>query len=110
MSLSYKAPIADMQFILYDVFNAKALWQSTEKLAHVDEDTVSMILDEMAKFSENEILPLNQSGDDEGATYAGDGVVTTPKGYKDAFMPTAKQAGLDWAVTLPMTDKACQKW
>lgn len=85
MSLSYKAPIADMQFILYDVFNAKALWQSTEKLAHVDEDTVSMILDEMAKFSENELLPLNQSGDDEGATYAGDGVVTTPKGYKEAF-------------------------
>lgn len=85
MSLTYNAPIRDMQFMLYDVFNADQLWQNTPALSYVDSDTVTMIVDEMAKFSQNELLPLNQSGDDEGATYIGDGQVVTPKGFKQAF-------------------------
>ncbi len=85
MTLTYKAPIRDMHFILNEVFDAPSLWQKMDKLSHVDSETVAMILEEMAKFTENEILALNQSGDDEGASYQGDGVVHTPKGYNQAF-------------------------
>ena len=31
------------------------------------------------------IFPLNQSGDREGCTYVGDGVVRAPKGFKEAY-------------------------
>lgn len=85
MSLTYKAPIADMNFVLYDVFQADKFWQSIPKLNHVESDTVNMILEEMGKFAEEVLLPLNQSGDDEGASYQGDGVVKTPQGFADAF-------------------------
>lgn len=85
MTLHYNAPLDEMRFTLKDVFDAPTLWQQTAQLNHVDEDTVDMILDEMAKFSSQVLLPLNQSGDDEGASYLGDGKVATPKGFKEAY-------------------------
>lgn len=45
---------------------------------------VDAILTECAKFCENELAPLNQSGDKEGCTFI-DGDVTTPKGFKEAY-------------------------
>lgn len=85
MTLHYNAPLDEMRFTLKDVFDVPTLWQQTAQLNHVDEDTVDMILDEMAKFSSQVLLPLNQSGDDEGASYLGDGKVATPKGFKEAY-------------------------
>ncbi|WP_019518850.1 acyl-CoA dehydrogenase family protein [Faucicola boevrei] len=81
----YNAPIPEMQFILNDVFNAEKFWQNNEQLSHLDADTVGMILEEMSKFSKNMLLPLNRTGDEEGAIYLGDGKVATPKGFKEAF-------------------------
>ncbi|WP_066803919.1 acyl-CoA dehydrogenase C-terminal domain-containing protein [Moraxella oblonga] len=92
MTLHYTAPLDEMRFTLNEVFDAPALWQRTPALSHVDSDTVDMILDEMAKFAQEVLLPLNQSGDDEGASYLGDGKVATPKGFKEAFKSYA-QAG-----------------
>ncbi|WP_394261189.1 acyl-CoA dehydrogenase N-terminal domain-containing protein, partial [Moraxella boevrei] len=65
----YNAPIPEMQFILNDVFNAEKFWQNNEQLSHLDADTVGMILEEMSKFSKNMLLPLNRTGDEEGAIY-----------------------------------------
>ena len=45
----YNAPLADMQFILNDVFNASAFWQQHPKLAHLDSANANAILEEMAK-------------------------------------------------------------
>lgn len=81
----YNAPLEDMRFMLNDVFNAETFWQNNENLAHVDMDTVNMILEEMAKLAKNVILPINRSGDEDGAAFQGDGVVTTPAGFKDAY-------------------------
>ncbi len=86
----YNAPIKEMQFLLNDVFNATQFWQNNEKLAHVDSDTVNMILEEMAKFAKNTLLPINRSGDEEGASYVGDGEVKTPTGFKEAFQTFAE--------------------
>jgi hypothetical protein len=80
----YNAPLADMKFILNDVFNASSFWQANPKLNHVDLATAEAILEEMAKFSQNITLPLNRSGDEEGARFD-NGVVTTPQGFKQAF-------------------------
>ena len=87
---NYNAPIQDMKFILNDVFDASTFWQSNEQLAHVDSDTVNMVLEEMAKFAKNTLLPLNRTGDEEGAQYLGNGEVKTPEGFKEAFREYAE--------------------
>ena len=86
----YNAPLNDMRFILNDVFKAHEFWQNNDNLSHVDMETVDMILEEMAKLSKNVLLPINRTGDEEGATYQGDGVVTTPAGFKDAYKQYAE--------------------
>ncbi|WP_159516250.1 acyl-CoA dehydrogenase C-terminal domain-containing protein [Acinetobacter sp. 18QD2AZ41W] len=85
----YDAPLADMKFILNDVFNAEQFWQANENLAHLDAATAEAILEEMAKFAQNVTLPLNRSGDEEGAKYE-NGNVTTPAGFKEAFKQYAE--------------------
>ena len=42
------------------------------------------MLEEAAKFAEEVLLPLNASGDEEGCHYE-NGVVRTPKGFKEAY-------------------------
>jgi len=85
----YNAPLADMKFILNDVFNAEQFWQANENLAHLDAATAEAILEEMAKFSQNVMLPLNRTGDEEGAKIE-NGNVTTPAGFKEAFKQYAQ--------------------
>ena len=85
----YNAPLADMKFILNDVFNAEQFWQANENLAHLDTATAEAILEEMAKFAQNVTLPLNRTGDEEGAKYE-NGNVTTPAGFKEAFKQYAE--------------------
>ncbi|PTY38050.1 acyl-CoA dehydrogenase [Saccharospirillum sp. MSK14-1] len=85
----YKAPIQDMQFVLNDVFKADQLWASMPHTSEVTPDLVSAILEEGAKLCENELFPINRSGDEEGCTW-NDGEVTTPTGFKDAYTTYAE--------------------
>ncbi|MDB2449020.1 acyl-CoA dehydrogenase C-terminal domain-containing protein [bacterium] len=85
----YKAPIQDMQFVLNDVFKADALWASMPHTQEVTPDLVSAILEEGAKLCENELFPINRTGDEEGCTWS-DGEVTTPTGFKDAYKTYAE--------------------
>lgn len=85
----YNAPLADMKFILNDVFQAESFWKSHENLAHLDAATAEAILEEMAKFAQNVTLPLNQSGDEEAAHFE-NGQVSTPTGFKQAFKQYAE--------------------
>ena len=85
----YNAPLADMRFILNDVFKADEFFQSNENLSHLDAATAEAILEEMAKFAQNVTLPLNRSGDEEGARIE-NGQVHTPAGFKEAFRQYAE--------------------
>lgn len=87
---TYNAPLNDMRFILTEVFKANEFWQKNDNLSHVDMETVDMILEEMSRLSKNVLLPINRTGDEEGATYHGDGVVTTPEGFKEAYQQYAE--------------------
>ncbi len=81
---TYRAPVKDMQFVLNDVLNI-AQYSNLPGYAEATPDLVSAILEEGAKFCENELQPLNLSGDHEGCTRHDDGSVTTPKGFKEAY-------------------------
>lgn len=80
----YRAPIKDMQFVLKEVFNAAEVWASLPGFEDASEDLAFAILEEGAKICENEISPINRNGDEEGCHW-NNGVVTTPKGFKEAY-------------------------
>ena len=80
----YKAPLRDMRFVLNEVFEADKLWASMPATEEVTPDLVDAILEEGAKVTENELFPLNRTGDEEGCHFD-NGTVTTPEGFKDAF-------------------------
>ena len=74
-----------MNFLLYDVFNVEAVWQTLPGLAeHVDRETCDAILQECAKLVEQEIAGIARTGDEVGVSFQ-DGKVTTAPGYKAAF-------------------------
>ena len=82
--IGYRAPLADMQFLLRDVFNVEKLFASMPDTSGVTDDLVSAILEGAGKISEDMLSPINQSGDNEGCHYQ-KGVVTTPKGFREAY-------------------------
>lgn len=84
MPLSYKAPLRDMRFLLNEVFDYPAHYQTLRSGENADKETLDMMLDSIADYSANVLMPLYQSGDAEGCHFD-NGVVTTPKGYKEAY-------------------------
>ena len=79
---SYKAPLDEYRFILNEVHDAGALCQMPG-FEEATPDLIESILEEAGKFCESVLQPLNQSGDAEGCTFE-NGVVRTPKGFKEA--------------------------
>ncbi|WP_286235502.1 acyl-CoA dehydrogenase C-terminal domain-containing protein [Thalassotalea sediminis] len=82
--LTYKAPIADIKFLFEDVLSFYPHYKNFPEFEEATPDLVDAIFHECAKFCENELLPINQSGDKEGCTFD-NGNVTTPKGFKEAY-------------------------
>ncbi len=80
----YKAPLDNINFLINDVFDYQQHYEAFAKYEEASPDMVEAILAECAKFCENELAPLNQSGDKEGCHFD-QGQVTTPKGFKEAY-------------------------
>lgn len=84
MPLSYKAPLRDIRFLTNEVFNYAEHYKTLKCGENADPETVDMMLDSIADYCSNVLMPLYQSGDAEGCHFD-NGVVTTPKGYKEAY-------------------------
>jgi len=80
---AYKAPLRDMRFVLYELMHADKL-PSLPGYEEFGRDLVDPILEEAAKLCEEVLQPLNRSGDEEGCRLE-NGVVYTPKGFKEAY-------------------------
>ena len=80
----YNAPLDDMRFVLNDVLGYEAAVAGLEGYEEATPDLVNAILEEAAKLCENELLPLNLTGDAEGCRYE-NGVVRTPAGFREAY-------------------------
>ncbi|MBM3555942.1 MAG: acyl-CoA dehydrogenase [Alphaproteobacteria bacterium] len=81
--MSYRAPLADMRFVLDHVADLPSI-AGYETYAHATQDVVDAALDQAAKLAADTLAPIDRGGDQEGAR-AANGVVTTPKGYKEAY-------------------------
>ena len=79
----YSPPLKDISFILNDVLNIDTL---SELPGYEDfsGELFDQVLEEGGKICEEVLFPLNQSGDQEGCILE-NGVVTTPKGFKEAY-------------------------
>ncbi|MFO1171218.1 MAG: acyl-CoA dehydrogenase [Hyphomicrobiaceae bacterium] len=81
--MSYKAPLDDLAIAL-DV--AADIGGSIDRglYAGVDRDLVRSVLEEAARFAQEEVAPLNRVGDETGLTLK-DGVVTVPPGWTETY-------------------------
>ena len=78
----YTAPTKDMAYVLHDVLKVQD--RDIPGYADLEPDFTSAVLDEAAKIASDVLAPLNAVGDQEGCTLE-NGVVRTPKGFRDAF-------------------------
>ena len=79
----YHAPLDDYRFVLNELLEIDKQ-RDLPQFAELTPDLVEDILTNAAKFCEEVLQPINQSGDEEGAHYE-NGVVRTPKGFKEAY-------------------------
>jgi len=80
----YKAPVRDIRFVVNEVLESEKLYQTLPGYEEATADLMNAIVEEGARFAENVVAPLNQSGDEEGCHWSAEGV-TTPAGYKEAY-------------------------
>ncbi len=82
---NYRAPLKDIQFTMNDVLDYPDHYASHPETQDVNEELVSAILNEAAKFSQDVVAPLNEIGDREGCHWEA-GEVSTPTGFKEAYL------------------------
>ena len=82
--MQYKAPTRDIKFVMHELLKFEAHYKTIPAYAGTDKDTLDSFVEAGASFAENELSPLNRTGDEEGCHFD-NGVVTTPKGFKEAY-------------------------
>jgi alkylation response protein AidB-like acyl-CoA dehydrogenase len=79
----YHAPLEDITFLLEQVLDVGQLARMPG-YEDATPDVIASVLEEGAKFCEQVLAPLNQTGDAQGCTYE-QGRVRTPDGFKEAY-------------------------
>ncbi len=79
----YRAPVEEIAHTLKSVAGLRKALEAG-RFGDLGEDLVDAILAEAGRFASDEIAPLNEIGDTQGAILK-DGAVTTPPGWKDLY-------------------------
>jgi alkylation response protein AidB-like acyl-CoA dehydrogenase len=112
----YVPPLRDIRFVLEQLVELDGL-SKLEAFAHADPETVFGVLEESGRFMADVVGPLNRIGDTAGSTYDGDGQVSTPPGFREAYrqyvdagwgaVPFPAEfggGGFPWLVTVAMQE------
>ena len=81
----YRPPVRDTRFVLEHVVGLDR-YANVPGFASATPDTVDAVLEEGGRFVAEVLFPINLSGDQEGCTRHPDGSVTTPAGFKEAYV------------------------
>ena len=81
---SYKAPLRDMHFVLFELLHVQDVLSKIPGYEEATPDVITQVLEEASKFAEHVLAPINRSGDEEACRFE-NGAVTTPKGFKEAY-------------------------
>ena len=81
---SYVPPLRDMWFVIDQVLELPQAWRQLAPHAEIDGDIARQVLEEAGRFTADILAPTNGPGDLEGCHFH-DGVVTTPRGYREAY-------------------------
>lgn len=111
----YRPPLDDMRFLLDHVIGLDQLPEHPD-LGTLDIEMVDSVLTPAAKLASEVLAPLNWSGDQDG-TQLKDGIVTTAKGFKEAYaeyrdggwnaVPFSSDYGgqnLSWLIAFPLQE------
>ena len=81
--MTYQPSALEATFLMETVLNASERLAELPPFQEVDAALMTQILEEAGKFISDEIAPLNQTGDAEGAKFS-QGQVTMPSGFTAA--------------------------
>ena len=81
--MPFTTPVRDMSFTLNHMAGFSAL-ERTGAFPELSDDLVSAILEEMGKYCDQVVAPLNSGSDQQGAVLE-NGVVRTSPGFKEAY-------------------------
>jgi hypothetical protein len=79
----YRAPVEDYRFLIHEFLEAEKQ-RDLPGFEDLSPDLIDDILTNAGKICEEVLQPINQSGDEEGCHFE-NGVVRTPKGFKEAY-------------------------
>src|ERR1700761_8906494 len=79
----YRAPVEDYRFLIHEFLEAEK-HRDLPQFEDLAPDLIDDILTNAGKLCEEVLQPINQSGDEEGCHFE-NGVVRTPKGFKEAY-------------------------
>jgi alkylation response protein AidB-like acyl-CoA dehydrogenase len=112
----YVPPLRDIRFVLEELVDVDGL-SKLEAYGHADPETVFGVIEESGRFMADVVGPINRVGDAAGSTFDGDGKVTTPPGFREAyrqyvdagwgavsFPPEFGGGGFPWLVTVVMQE------
>jgi alkylation response protein AidB-like acyl-CoA dehydrogenase len=80
----YTAPRRDIQFVFHELLDAEREFAELGVHAELTREVMDQVFEQAAKFTEDVLFPLNQSGDQHGCRFEA-GTVTTPPGFKQAY-------------------------
>ncbi|MCY3561661.1 MAG: acyl-CoA dehydrogenase [bacterium] len=113
---AYRPPLQDMQFVLEHICDVRSL-AKLEAFESFDPDSLPDLLAEAGRFFSEVFAPLNRTGDAAPSVYNGDGTVTTPPGFAEAYAafvaagwgaaaldPELGGGGLPWPVGLVLQE------
>ena len=83
---SYTAPLRDMQFVYNELFDPTEI-TALPGCEDATADLVDPVLEEAARLAQNELFPLNHSGDTSGCQYD-DGKDTAEPGDTESRLRT----------------------
>ena len=81
---TYRAPLDDIRFVIEHWLQAPQSWAGSAPFSELDMALASQLLEEGARFAEQQLLVLNRNGDVQGCDFDGTSV-RTPSGFRQAW-------------------------